>query len=263
MTTQEFETQFDVLFNNITSNQAPGLNAYEKSVLLTKAEMQITQEYLNPRVDGAGGGFDGSPRRQIDFSSITESKSFAQVLPASGYVPVDSRAICFDAASSIGSPISIINEAVDYTVSGVTTTYTVVPITFQEYQRLMLKPYKYPVKGQAWRLINKGLMEIIGRNLTPSSNATYRIRYVRKPNPIILEPRLDLLYVSIDGIGYGDGTTYTWTPTNTTGTSTLSECELPEEIHQEILERAVTLAKIAWQGTTMTQTAMAVQANKK
>ena len=263
MTTQEFDIQFDVLYNNITSNQAPGLNSYEKSVFLTKAEIQITQEYINPRVDGAGGGFDGSPRRQIDFSSITESKSFAQVLPASGYVPVDNRAIYFDATSTIGSPISIINESVDFAVGLATITYTVMPISFTEYQRLMMKPYKYPIKGQAWRLINKGLMEIIGKGLTSSSNATYRIRYVRKPNPIITEPRLDLLGVSIDGIGYGDSQTYTWTSINTSGTSTLSECELPEELHQEILERAVTLAKIAWQGATLTQTAMAVQANQK
>jgi len=30
------------------------------------------------------------------------------------------------------------------------------------------------------------------------------------------------------------------------GESGVSECILPEETHQEILERAVTLAKIAW-----------------
>ena len=35
MTTQEFDTEFDVLYNNITSNQAPGLNAYEKRLLYT------------------------------------------------------------------------------------------------------------------------------------------------------------------------------------------------------------------------------------
>ena len=38
MTLAEFSDQFDVLYNNITSNQAPGLNEYEKSVVLTKAE---------------------------------------------------------------------------------------------------------------------------------------------------------------------------------------------------------------------------------
>ena len=37
MTTQEFSDQFDVLYNNIGSDQAPGINEYEKSVFLTKA----------------------------------------------------------------------------------------------------------------------------------------------------------------------------------------------------------------------------------
>ena len=32
MNNTEFSNQFDVFYNNITSNQAPGLNEYEKSV---------------------------------------------------------------------------------------------------------------------------------------------------------------------------------------------------------------------------------------
>jgi hypothetical protein len=63
MTLQEFSDQFDVLYNSITSNQAPGLNEYEKSVFLTKGEKQLVREYFNKRVDGVGGGFDGSEKR--------------------------------------------------------------------------------------------------------------------------------------------------------------------------------------------------------
>ena len=46
MTAQEFDYQFDVLYNNITSNQAPGLDAYEKSVFLTKAQDEIIKNYF-------------------------------------------------------------------------------------------------------------------------------------------------------------------------------------------------------------------------
>jgi len=70
MTISEFSGEFDVLYNNITSNQAPGLNEYEKSVFLTKAQSQLINEYFNIRTDGVGGGFDGSQRRQYDFSSL-------------------------------------------------------------------------------------------------------------------------------------------------------------------------------------------------
>ena len=37
----EWENGFDLLYQNITSNQAPGHNAYEKSVFLTEAEYAI------------------------------------------------------------------------------------------------------------------------------------------------------------------------------------------------------------------------------
>lgn len=33
---QEFSDEFDVLYNNISSNQAPGLDEYEKSLFLTR-----------------------------------------------------------------------------------------------------------------------------------------------------------------------------------------------------------------------------------
>ena len=48
MTTQEFSNEFDVLYNNIMSNQAPGLDEYEKSVFLTKAQLEILKNYFNP-----------------------------------------------------------------------------------------------------------------------------------------------------------------------------------------------------------------------
>lgn len=271
MTTSEFDVQFDVLFNNITSNQAPGLNAYEKSVFLTKAEMQFVHEYFNPLLDGAGGGFDGSPKRQIDFSSITITESLSDLGSPSNYNRIHPNSFIFKISQGGAglhfNQTAILNEFVTVVkvIDGVNhyETLTVKPLSFTEYQRVMLKPYKYPPKGMAWRVLNNGeYAEVISPALI-GGTVTYNIRYVKKPGPIILEPRLDELMVSIDGIGYGDGVTYTWSSVNPTGTSTIRECELPEEIHQEILERAVTLAKMAWQGTTMTQTALAVEASKK
>ena len=38
MTTQEFSTEFDILYNNISANTAaPGVNEYEKSLFLNQA----------------------------------------------------------------------------------------------------------------------------------------------------------------------------------------------------------------------------------
>lgn len=251
MTTSEFDVQFDIYYNNVTSNQAPGLNAYEKSVFLTRAQLQLVQEYFNPRIDGTEGGFDGSPKRQTDFSSITITESLSDLGSPSNYVRIHPNSFIFKisqgGSGTYYSPLAILNEFVTVlkVVDGVNhyDNLTVKPLSFTEYQRVMLQPYKYPPKGMAWRIMNNGeYAEVISPTLI-GGTVTYNVRYVRKPGPIILED-LSTLGVTIDG------------------ETAVTNCELPEEMHQDILERAVTLAKMAWQGTTMTQTALAVQAGK-
>ena len=68
----EWEAAFDVYYNNITSNQAPGLNTHEKCLFLTKAEYEITLDYFSANSKGntLGQGFDDSAKRQADFSSL-------------------------------------------------------------------------------------------------------------------------------------------------------------------------------------------------
>ena len=60
---------------------------------------------------------------------------------------------------------------------------------------------------------------------------TYTIKYVRRPKPIVL---VDL------ASEYGD--------VSINGTSSISECELNPLIHDEILQRAVELAKVTYTG---------------
>lgn len=240
MTISEFSAEFDVLFNNITSNQAPGLNDYEKSVFLTNAEYALVNEYFNPVTDNTNGGFDRTPRRQDDFSTLIETVNVnpTPVLPTPLF---DHRSNTFEMPARAWI---ILNEEV-IGMDDNKTQYTVVPISYKEYKRLMSKPYKLPLKGQIWRLVtnmhqNMPLIELIGK--FPMAGYVYKMRYVRKPAPIILED-LHQYNVSIDGWQYP------------------SDCELPAEMHREILERAVTLAKIAWMGGTMTQ--YAVNASKE
>ena len=71
----EFSNQFDVLYNNITSNQAPGLNEYEKSVFLTKAQDEVLKNYFNPKSNPKQEGFDDTIKRQADFSGLMREDS--------------------------------------------------------------------------------------------------------------------------------------------------------------------------------------------
>lgn len=145
MTVQEFSDQFDVLYNNITSNQAPGLNEYEKSVFLTKAQDEIIKNYFSPKGNLKQDGFDDSPKRQADFSSIIENKVLLNINSIDKF---DQRSIAYALPSDL---FISLNEQL---MSG-TTPIVVVPLSYEEYNRVMAKPYKYPPKYQAWRLITK------------------------------------------------------------------------------------------------------------
>ena len=225
MTTQEFSNSFDVLYNNIMSNAAPGLNEYEKSVFLTKAQEEIVKNYFNPKGNKYQEGFDGSAKRQIDFSGLI---SVADATTTTLSPTFDVRAKVYKLPEDL---FLIINESLT-TSTGIKQ---VIAIRYDEYTRLMSKPYKEPLKFQAWRLVTKGEgSSVVQSEVIPHSGETitkYTIRYVRRPKPIIL------CGLSSD---YGD--------VSINGMSTVSECELNPLIHEEILQRAVELAKAAYTG---------------
>lgn len=151
MTIEEMSNQFDVHYNNITSNQAPGLDEYEKSVFLTKAQNELVKAYFSPALNKTQNGFDDSPIRQADFSTIISNCTLNKIInPTNPLKCFDKRAIAYELPADL---FISLNEQL---FSG-SVPYTVVPITFIDYNRLMSKPYKYPLKYQAWRMITKNL----------------------------------------------------------------------------------------------------------
>ena len=231
MTTQEFSNEFDVLYNNIMNNQAPGLDEYEKSVFLTKAQLEILKNYFNPKGNKYGQGFDENAKRQIDFSTlITAAKPSLYTAPTS-YVKFDDRSKLYKMPSDI---LIMLNETGINTVDGVKRLISIIPMNYEEYARLMSKPYKQPLKNQGWRLFQSidGVDFISEVVIKYNSTLTdYKIRYVRRPKPIILANLADeYSNVSIDG------------------RTAITECELDPIIHPEILQRAVELAKSAYTG---------------
>lgn len=230
MTTQEFSNEFDVLYNNIMSNQAPGLDEYEKSVFLTKAQSEILKNYFNPKGNKYQEGFDESEKRQIDFSTLIKAVNPTAYV-GSSYVKFDDRSQLFQMPSDI---LFVLNETALNTVDGVNRLINIVPINFDEYSRIMSKPYKQPLKNQGWRLFQStGGVDFISEVIvkTGSTLTNYKVRYVRRPKPIILTNLADTYSnVSIEGL------------------TTVTECELDPILHPEILQRAVELAKAAYTG---------------
>jgi hypothetical protein len=252
MTTTEFSVEFDTLYNNIKSLSAPGLDEYEKSVLLTKAQEEIVKNYFNPTSNKLQQGFDGSEKRQVDFAELIKVADITSDVPTPGtYVSIDPRAQLFQLPTDV---FMVTNETVILEDSLNSTTFraTVIPINYREYDRLMSKPYKEPLKRQCWRMMQanvatpgangqKIISEIISR--TDTVVDTYKVRYVKKPQPIILES-LASNSLSINGI------------------TAITECELNPIVHREILDRAVELAKLSYQDGSLQATVQLNQRNE-
>ena len=254
MTREEFLYQFDVLYNNITSNQAPGLNGYEKSVFLTKAEYETLKNHFNSKSNKQAEGFDDSIKRQIDFSTLIKSKTIS---------PLTENQCMLD-ANMKEDILFILNEEVveeefqPNNATGETNKCIVVPLSYDEYNRIQSKPYRYPLKNQVWRLVNgdqtNSIITIIPHNNYIATE--YSIRYVKRPLPIIVKDD-DIWSIDSDPIEYTIGG---W-PRLKSITVENSEheeiqetiveyppIEIPEELHDEVLQRAVELAKIALLG---------------
>lgn len=160
------------------------------------------------------------------------------------------------------------NLGVDYKFGRVSQC-AIVPLQYIQYTTLIGSPYKSPIRNQAWRLIGNNnsntlnshkIVEIIpGTGYYPANTmfdikqeagntikvlpstygtGSYVMRYIRKPKPIILFPNFDNS-VSIDGVfGYDPNSNL----------DTIVPCELDSVLHKEIVQRAVELAKQAWNG---------------
>jgi len=249
MTSSEFSNEFDVLYNNIMSNQAPGLDEYEKSVFLTKAQDEIIKAYFDSSLNKSQDGFDESERRQIDFSMLVK---VATPSVTAGAGNIDTRSAGVAKVNLPTDALMILNEVVKVTRGSITgLALQVVPIAYTEYSRLMSKPYKRPLKWQAWRLqtMDGGTSkaDLIANNTDTITG--YEVRYLKRPNPIIVGV---LEGVTIGGF-IGCNSSGTLVTTNATAGS---ECELDPILHQEILQRAVELAKAAYTGDLQSQIAL-------
>jgi len=251
MTIEEFSNEFDVLYNNIMSNQAPGLDEYEKSVFLTKAQNEVVKNYFNVG-NRYQEGYDGSMKRQADFSMLMVSENLSTTGSNGDF---DSRAWKFNVPDNlflfINEQIKLLNSGSASTIDGVRQ---VIPLTFAEYTAKMSKPYKYPLKWQAWRLLtgtatSGKVAEILLNstdNVSYGKNFRWSVRYVKKPQPIILVDLED---------AYGEGLSID-------GQTEASGCELDSELHPEILQRAVELAKVAYEGDA-THTQLQISAGQR
>lgn len=271
MTKKEMSNEFDILYNQVNSNTAPGIDQFEKSVFLTKGQDDIVKSFFDPRKNKIQSGFDVNDYgqlRQYNFSSLITNTELSSI----NIDTYDPRALAYLQPEDL---FLVLNESITEESEGVDYIYQIIPIKFDDYTRLMQKPYQYPPKRSVWMLItNQGTIvqqnniaseteqssvrppadktigggsmsipivykvsgtvcEIIGKFIN-KNNIKYKIRYVKKPTPILLED-FSQENLSIDGHSGKPGVD---AAADTDGGIS---CKLPEGVHHEIVQRAVEL----------------------
>lgn len=210
MTVDEFITQFDIYYNNIASNAAPSIDNYEKSVFLTKAQLDIVIELYNGR--GIPGlSFESTEEARLYLRNLTSVHTFTEDFDNIS-LPKDLMFITFEEVKFKSEDSCIAN-----------TRPRVVPIRQDYIHSTLNNPFRGPSKNRVLRSDDESTVKLY--SLYPLKS--YKIHYLRFPQPIILE---DLYELTIDG------------------KSEVTECELDPVLHKAILDRAVLLAKVAYIG---------------
>ncbi len=223
MTTKEFSDAFDTLINSYNTQGSIVLDEYEKSLFLTLAQEQIVVELYTGR-NNKVSSFENTEELRSSLRALIKTYSptkadgeFKGISEYSKFfiLPPDVLFITYESA--------IIDDETAGCKDG--SEILVVPVTQDEFHRVMNNPFRQASKRRALRLDNGlNVVEIV----TKYNIKSYTIRYLSKPTPIILADLSDISTL-IDGVKID-------------GISTITECKLDSAMHRYILERAVALA---------------------
>ena len=221
MTTAEFSEEFNLLYNNISSNAAPGLDEYEKSVFLTQAQEAVVISIYNG--DSVDVAFEGTEEIKRYLDVLVKQEILT--VKTTGLIGLSSSSVFYEIPPSVWFPVYEQVVFSDTTLGCFNNSIGLVkPISHDEYYPMLRNPFKGMNKRRVLRLTKTdNIVELISNY----NIASYLVRYLVKPSPIILED-LAPLGVSIDGV------------------TAKTECMLNPSIHRGILRQAVGLAKASW-----------------
>lgn len=225
MTLQDFSIQFDIFFNNIASNQAPGLNEYEKSVFLTKAQENLVLSLYTGK-NSFGESLEQTEEMRRYLANLLSEASLTPLdeeIETGFFLGMGNDSSLFRLPNDLWfityEAVKILNED----KCNDKTAIAVVPVTQDKFQRTKNNPFRGVNDRRALRLeLDNNLVEIFCKY--PVSH--YYIKYLKKLQPIILEDLTDDLSIN--------------------GCTKRTECVLHESLHQRILDEAVRLALLSW-----------------
>lgn len=215
---KEMFADFQLVYNNLASNLAPGLSKYEISVYLTKA--------LHTFVDTYAPNFEiHEGVRKVLHELVTPDSIDPESNTPANITPMSNTSMFFKIPDDC---IRIVHEGLSAKADAPNCTrkskLKITPVTYDTFDEVYENPYKF-TEDRALRLdltsgnTNTRYVEIVTKN--PNYISKYNIRYVRKPKPIILE---SLTGKTIDGV-YAE-----------------TECELNPFYDKDIIRIAAELA---------------------
>ena len=219
MLLNELSVEFDLLYNNISSNQAPGLTEYEKSVFLTQAQEAVILDLYKGT---SGDAFETTEEVTRYLSSLVKInypddddvkvlQSTKEGMNMYAYVlPDDVWFVTYQSGS-----ITIGDKPEDKPRDVI-----VVPSRQDSLYKDLNNPFKGPNKNKVLAISEEG--SIILYSKYPIN--TFYIKYLKRPNPIVL----DKSELEINGVSDFN-------------------VEIPESLHNQVLYKAVQLAKAVWQ----------------
>ena len=236
MTTEEFSNEFDVLLSTYSDIDGFGkianisFNEYEKSVFLTRAQEELVTTFYSGRTS-SNDSFEKTEELRRYLGNLV--KTYTTSEKETGHTGISTNSVFFKLPPDLWF---ITYEAVDLKddklLCNIESNVTVLPVTQDDYHRIKKNPFRGSNNRRVLRLdIKDNVVEII----SPYNIERYIVRYLTRPNPIILE---ELPYnLTINGSKYR------------------TECELNSVLHRTILERAVAIAfrsKAAFNSSTNT-----------
>lgn len=224
MTCEEMSNHFDTLvssyrrfkdFDNKENLDSVEFDEYEKSLFLTKAQ----EEYIISLYSGrnvAGDSFESTEEQRRYLANLVETAQLFPIENTTGILGLGSQSTFFTLPEDVWF---ITYEAVNLKEGQNCAAYNpmdVYPVTQDDYHKTKRNPFRGTGKRRALRLdLADGVIEIVCKYIVDS----YYIRYLKKPEPIIL-------------INLPEGLTIE-------NENTQNPCKLHEALHRTIVERAV------------------------
>lgn len=232
ITPEELSGRFDVLLNSYSQKAATGdsssrvdinLDEYEKSVYLTKAQEEVVVNLYNGK-NIYGDSFESTEeiRRYLDALVVTKTYNNSEAIDALEPTSDLENTRVFPLPENIAfitlEKITYSGEEGKCSLDGYSAK--VYPITHDTYNTIKDNPFRGPTKYKALRLdYGENKVEIISK--FPIKE--YYIKYLKRPNPIIL---VDLTNENLQ----------------INGKSEVQDLTLNPLLYETILQRAVALA---------------------